>query len=658
MLTTPVGWVVGDSWFVFATSKRPRRAHTAGFLISIRPHLFRRSVPWLRRARGKFPAGGCELGQRHQEFHQQHTNDRLTSFAPTANRKVRPAPHSASAISGTESMKKKTKKARPPSKKKRASAPKGKRDVKANAILDSFKNMNEAELAILQQAMQQELGIGSDVLAPELFGPDDPVDLFAEYLETCTSENTDAEEKNELLATLLVELSDLKISSNGGDPEAREKIQAIYDLLEKAIEDHSLSPIDLMLTGKIFADAGWAIPESLKESMAKAIADALPETQGVAEPNIVASMLEVMDGAGQNPFEVNEYLNSLLASLPSQACVTMLHELVAGKQAAFNQAVAGFVLHPDEALARSVAEDLAASAKQTPVESSVIERLVRMRSWLPQSRQAVLDVAIRAMRSNALPPVKRNLPKIIKCYVSVCDGSGTRSLLVTQRDGASYQLVTVMMKLEGVADAMVLPDLPKSEMDNIVRQMKSAMPMIETDLAGITRMLGLAIADNCDAGIPPPFKLVEVVENLGLGPVHPDHASPMEIITALLADLPPEQTNRAAVANAHKEIPDSEFRYQLFEAGEALEDLLYPVKGSKQRVTKLMKAYLPDRRSFWARQCAISALAMRGDGKVRHSSWKQMALVGRDIASDLPFDQIPLMEQIAEMSVRAFEDRL
>jgi len=55
--------------------------------------------------------------------------------------------------------------------------------------------MNEAELAILQQAMQQELGIGSDVLAPELFGPDDPVDLFAEYLETCTSENTDAEEK-------------------------------------------------------------------------------------------------------------------------------------------------------------------------------------------------------------------------------------------------------------------------------------------------------------------------------------------------------------------------------------------------------------------------------------------------------------------------------
>jgi len=71
-----------------------------------------------------------------------------------------------------------------------------------------------------------------------------------------------------------------------------------------------------------------------------------------------------------------------------------------------------------------------------------------------------------------------------------------------------------------------------------------------------------------------------------------------------------------------------------------------------------MKAYLPERRAFWARQCAISALAMHGDEKTARSPWKQLALVGRDIASDLPLDQIPLMKQIAELSVRAFESRL
>src|SRR5580700_3569702 len=185
-----------------------------------------------------------------------------------------------------------------------------------------------------------------------------------------------------------------------------------------------------------------------------------------------------------NIFRGAQYMNSLLASFPSEASVMLLFELIAGKKAVIYQAVAGFVLHPDAVLAQSVAEALAASATQTPVESSLIERLVRMRPWLPQTRQALLDAAIRAMRLNALSPVKTELAKVIKCYVSVCDGSGTRSLFVTQRVGVHYQLASVMMKLAGVADALVLPELSKSGMDDMVRQMKSSMPMMETDLAG------------------------------------------------------------------------------------------------------------------------------------------------------------------------------
>jgi len=392
--------------------------------------------------------------------------------------------------------------------------------------------------------------------------------------------------------------------------------------------------------------------------MAEALQAAPPDTQGVAGNDIASSLLEIADQAGQNPFDVYEYMNSLLASFPPEGSVMLLFDLIAGKKAVIDQAVAGFVLHPDAVLAQSVAEALAASATRTPVESSLIERLVRMRPWLPQTRQTHLDATIRAMRLNALSPVKPELPRVIRCYVSVCDGSGTRSLFVTQRVGAHYQLASVMMKLAGVADAVVLPELSKAAMGDMVRQMKSSVPVMETDLAGITRMLELAIADNFASGNLPPFKLVEVVESLGLGPIHPDHTSPMDIVTGLLADLPPEQTNPTAVASAHADILASEFKYQWFEAGEALEDLLYPVKGSQQRVAKLMKAYLPERRLFWARQCAISALALRGDEKTRHSPWRQLALVGRDIASDSPLDQIPLMKQVAEISVRAFESRL
>ena len=542
------------------------------------------------------------------------------------------------------------KKAGKPRKPAKASSQKGKRQV--NPILDTMQNMDENLLTTLLQSMQKEIGS-----VPELFGPEDAVELFSEYLEGCTQGTVDEDVKNELLADLVEVLDKLKVDSNGGDREAREKIQAIYDLLDKAIEGDSLQVPDLMITGKILSDAGWVIPDILKQAMTDALHAPPPDMDGGTGNDLVTSLLEVADQAGQNPFEVYEYLNSLLASFPSEASGRLLSELIAGKKAVINQAVAGFLLHPDAVLAQSVAEALAASATKTPVESSLIGRLVRIRPWLPQTRQAQLDATIRAMRLNALPPVKTELPKIVKCYVSVCDGSGTRSLFATQRVGAHYQIATVMMKPAGVADAIVVPELSKSAMDVIVRQMKSSMPVTQTDLAGVARMVALAIADNFASGNPPPFKFVEVVESLGLGPVLPDRASPMKIIADLLADLPPEQANPAAVARAHTDILDSEFAHQWFEADEELEDLLYLVKGSKQRVAKLMKTYLPERRHFWARQCAISALVMR-DEKTRRSPWKQLALVGRDIASDLPLDQIPLMKQVAEISVRAFERRL
>ncbi len=537
---------------------------------------------------------------------------------------------------------KKAKKHRAPAK---AKAPAKKSGEQGDLLLDMFKNLDQDLLKILASGQ-------------DMFGAEDPVDIFSEFLETFSQRALNDEDKNELLADLLDVLSELKIDSNGGDPDAREKIQAIYDLLDNTIERESLQAPDLMMTGKILSDAGWDIPDSLKNAVAEALQAPPPDMEGGADADLISSLLEVADQAGQNPFDLYEYINSFLACFPTEASVMLLTELIAGKNAVINQAVVGFLLHPDATLAKSVAEALAASANKNPVESLLIERLVRFRPWLPQDRQAHLDATIKAMRLNALPPEKTELPKIIKCFASVCDGSGTRSLFVTQRLGGHYQIATVMMKPPGVADAMVISELSKSEMDSMVRELKQSLPVIETDLAGISRMLAFAIADNFTLGNPPPFKLVEVVESLGVGPLPPDHAPATEIINSLLAELPPQQTNSTAVAKAHADISSSEFACNWFEAGEAVEDLLYPIKGFKQRVAKLMKAHLPERRAFWARQCAISALVMHGAGKTRGSIWKQLALVGRDIASDLPLDQIPLMKKIAELSVRAFEERL
>ncbi len=68
----------------------------------------------------------------------------------------------------------------------------------------------------------------------------------------------------------------------------------------------------------------------------------------------------------------------------------------------------------------------------------------------------------------------------------------------------------------------------------------------------------------------------------------------------------------------------------------------------------LIESYLPSRREFWVAQCARSALALKDGARPRDETWKHLALVGRDLAGDMPLSRIPLIYRIAEMSARAY----
>jgi hypothetical protein len=133
--------------------------------------------------------------------------------------------------------------------------------------------------------------------------------------------------------------------------------------------------------------------------------------------------------------------------------------------------------------------------------------------------------------------------------------------------------------------------------------------------------------------------------------------SPADLIAEILADLPGEETNAAAVVLAHQASVGGPLEMQWFEAGEPVERLFRPIRGVKARFKALMEGYLPERRAFWTRALALTAFALRGDAKAYGKLGVQLALVGREIASGAPLDTIPLMRQIAETSVRAHHSR-
>ncbi len=119
--------------------------------------------------------------------------------------------------------------------------------------------------------------------------------------------------------------------------------------------------------------------------------------------------------------------------LPNAARISLFHDLAAHSMT--SQAVAGFVLDPDDAVATAAAETLAEAANKAPVESAALERLILIRPWLQPGRQRAADDTIKAMRRNALPGQLPEPAKTVKCLASLCDGSGAMQLFAAQKVG-------------------------------------------------------------------------------------------------------------------------------------------------------------------------------------------------------------------------------
>ena len=140
---------------------------------------------------------------------------------------------------------------------------------KVNPFLDLLQQADPDLLRTLEQVIRD--GAGFD---PGMFDAPDAVELFAEYLDFCEARfagNEAETEQFDLYPDLVSALSDLSIRSNGGDHLAREDIAEIDDMLDEAIKDRVLHLIDLVFTDKILSDAGWEVPNNLRQAASESL---------------------------------------------------------------------------------------------------------------------------------------------------------------------------------------------------------------------------------------------------------------------------------------------------------------------------------------------------------------------------------------------------
>ena len=515
--------------------------------------------------------------------------------------------------------------------------------------LDALSGLDEESLRQLRDVLR------AAQLQPE-GGDDDPVALFDEFLSRLQAfSEGESQGEDDLFEIVVMSLSQLVIEEHGGDPRARDARAAIYARLDEAVVDEDLDAAGLVLVAKVLSDSGWSVPDSLKTQLIATL-DAGGSVEA-GEGDLGSALLDIVQATEGDPFAAYDALNSVLAAFPSDAAARMVATLGETRAPVLLHTLAGFAMHRDPQLAIAAIQELKHAATAGAVESSLVERLVRMRPWLPVERQGPLDEAIRALRSQALPPIEAERPKAAKTYLLACDGSGAGGALASLKASDGWRFVAAMTKPAGVEDVLSMEGLSKAHVDATVRGMRENVLAAETDVAGVARYLQLALGENVAAGTPPPFKLINFVENLGLGPIAPRPISPGDLIAEILANLPAADTDAAALARAHKATIGGALEGPWFEAGEPVELFLQPIRGVKARVKAMLTVYLPERRLFWVRAMALTAFALQMDRRAFGSLGSSLALVGREIASGAPMDKIPLMRQIADTSVRAFQSR-
>jgi len=518
---------------------------------------------------------------------------------------------------------------------------------------------------VIGQELNDSVGPSEEALAagPILADAGATTEIIASLLAEARRKRPD----DRLIAgyTFILEsaLGTLRLQSSGGDIGADRAIAEVRQRLDDAVQKGGIAPEVLMLMARTFARAELDPGRTLQQAMVTAMeAQSLSVLTALTPAEISNHFAELAAVLDNDPFEIYAELATTAAAFPAEHHATMASVLAISNSEAVREAALGFAFSPDPAVSSAALVAVSQQGRAPLVSSKAIDRLVRMRPWFSETRRPSVDTAIRSLRPKAAPPLAVERCEIRAVLASLCDGAGAQSLFALAKQGRRFALASLLVKSEvGVADAWVRDGMTKAEADALITEIISGAEAVEVSISLLERRLADALAINVARDVPPPFGLLQVVETLGLGPIHPESISPLLLVEALIADLPSARTDTVAAQTAHRASISWEQEFETitswFEAGEAVERLLQPLRTRKRRIAAVSAQLLPTRRKFWAERCAWMAATLKEAAADGNDAWCDFALVARDLVGRRPLVEIPLAARIAAATVEAFEQR-
>ncbi len=438
-----------------------------------------------------------------------------------------------------------------------------------------------------------------------------------------------------------------------------------------AAQDGELPPDLIFGLAQQFTVVGLPIPDEVRDLIAAAVGEPMDDVPVPSPEDVAADFVQVAESLGHDPFQIHEQMSEQFALFPDEARIVAVGIMAESEVPAMREAALGWLLDPNPEVGRAVAEIFAAAAERGLVPAVSVDRLIRMRPWLPepiQERAGSIIAACRA-RGTTPRPVEASAPgRSVRFLATGIDGSGAQSVFALADEAGRHGFLALLMKHgHGLRETVIQDDADPADNALFLESMAQGMDCFDVSPGFVQDLIAHGLAAGLAAGEPPPFELLRFLEQSGLPAVAPARLEAGEIVAQLLDGLPEERRSKKATAAALAASKDWSKTYKFpqswFEADEASAELVQSIAGVKARDAVLARIVAP-RRAEWGEMLAWIAKAARdqaaqgGVAAKAGEAWIDLALVARAfLDEDTPITEIPLAMGIAKQTVAVHRGR-
>jgi hypothetical protein len=406
------------------------------------------------------------------------------------------------------------------------------------------------------------------------------------------------------------------------------------------------------------------VPISNEVQTALANAGFKPEEQGTPGDllQILRTFLDQMAEMVSSPAEVIEALKNSAAMMPAMLRGFLATELALSPHAVLRDAVPLMLLDADAGVRRDAALALEQSARPDTLSPDALRRAVTVRNWLPPADRPALDSAIRKGRLAGVEIGGWPAPSgAMEYHATMIDGSGAQSLLAVDRSGKKGVFAGLLLRHgEGVADAWGEKDLPRRQINSLLREAQLEGIFTQVRKPYLDAMVQHAIGTAVEAGQAPSEGILTIAELIGGADWKDRRLDINEEAERLWNELPETEQSAAAVEAAFARGLTWMAKDQLigswFEDGPKVRDALASLPRSDMAgmVNVVMNDVLPPTRTRWTERFVLMAMWCQAavDAKYRGRA-RDLIPVAHALAGETPLAAIPIMGVIAGQTVRA-----